>query len=56
MKLALRRADDLEAFFVTPGWSLMIDDKKEGVVIHTRTGSTGLTCIKAEGTLEYSVD
>ena len=34
----------------------MINDKKEGVVIHSRTGDGGLTCIKSEGILPYSAD
>ena len=43
-------------FFNSKGWNLVVDDKKDNVIIHQKTGSTGLTCIKAEGTLEYDLE
>ena len=56
MRLALQRVDDLENFFEGPNWVVSINDKKEGVIIHQKTGETGLTCLKAEGILQYRAE
>jgi hypothetical protein len=53
MRLALSKLDNLEKALNSSGWGTLVDDKKEGVIISSKIGETGLTCIKAEGIVEY---
>lgn len=53
MRLALQKTAELDSVLNAPGWSLMTDDKKDGVIIYSRE-KNGLTSIKAHGVVEFS--
>jgi hypothetical protein len=54
MRLALSKLDNLEKMLDSSGWGTLVDDKKEGVVISSKIGDSGLTAIKSEGVIEFT--
>ena len=54
MRQAIAKMKDVDAMFNHPDWKVLVDDKKEGLMVWSKTSSSGLNCLKASGVIEFS--
>ena len=56
MRLAVSKLEQYEEGVLQEDWTDLVNDRKMGVVIQSRTSPTGGNSIKAFGTLDYPVE